>query len=540
MNKFYTKIKKGMNKEKENIKKYAVTLITILISTLIVTILSFEEEYAKLYLSLVFINVLVFIVDTLFTDKKKKYLMYILSFVLAIISAIIIVDNNMSTKEIVALIGIYPTLFSLAIYKLATEETLPKFLNKVVGNNIIFNIALSILQAGLMFSTLIIMALFSAESEIIIRVEILFLGLFAIPGELLCITSKNSIMPEKFMKGLIKYIELPVILLINVIIYIYLLKIVVTLNIPSNEIFKIVAGLFSVGFPTWILIENFKNNDKFLEKISKYLPVAFIPLILMQIYSLLLRIASRGLTITRYLGAYIIFFEVVVVVYAILKEDINKTILYGAGIIFVTLSMPFLNVYDVAYTSQLNRLEKIYYEGVNFDNLSETKKKEIKNIYNYINYSLHMKEKLPGYIEKEKIEKYNEYYYEPEEKYENIDYENNNDSVNITGYDLLIPIDMYEFADNSGQIDDLDFYDIAPENMTEHNEIVELIKPFFKKVMADGRVDVPKNGIIKLDQGSALYIKSLNISYKKSTNEINHINFNGYYLQKNIEKSDEN
>ena len=540
MNKFYTKIKKGMNKEKENIKKYAATLITILISTLIVTILSFEEEYAKLYLSLVFINVLVFIVDTLFTDQKKKYLMYILSFVLAIISAITIVDNNMSTKEIVALIGIYPTLFSLAIYKLAKEETFPKFLNKVVGNNIIFNIALSILQAGLMFSTLIIMALFSAESEIIIRVEILFLGLFAIPGELLCITSKNNIMPEKFMKFLTKYIVLPVILLINVIIYIYLLKIIVTLNIPSNEIFKIVAGLFSVGFPTWILIENFKNNDKFLEKIFKYLPVAFIPLILMQIYSLLLRIASRGLTITRYFGAYIIFFEVVVVVYAILKEDINKTILYGAGIIFVTLSMPFLNVYDVAYTSQLNRLGKIYYEGVNFDNLSETKKKEIKNIYNYINYSLHMKEKLPGYIEKEKIEKYNEYYYEPEEKYENINYENNNDSVNITGYDLLIPIDMYEFADNSGQIDDLDFYDIAPENMTEHNEIVELIKPFFEKVMADGRVDISENGIIKLDQGSALYIKSLNISYKKSTNEINHINFNGYYLKKNIEKSNEN
>ena len=99
---------------------------------------------------------------------------------------------------------------------------------------------------------------------------------------------------------------------------------------------------------------------------------------------------------------------------------------------------------------------------------------------------------------------------------------------------------MYEYADNSGQIDDLDFYDIAPENMTKHNEIVELIKPFFKKVIADGREDEKKNGIIKLDQGSALYIKSLNISYKKSTNEINHINFNGYYLKKNIEKSNEN
>jgi len=536
MKNIFSKAKKRLGKEKDTVKKYLVTLIMIFVTTLNIVILGFENNYSKLYLSLIFSCVLIFVVDTLYTRQKKKNLLYILSIVLATLSSIVLLEETLTKTASIALIGIYPVLLLFAIYKIAKENTLPKFIDKVFGNNIILGIASSIIQSGLIFIIVIITELlFSGNEDVYVKLEILFLGLFIIPGELLCITSKNSLMPEKFMKGLTKYIILPIVLIINAIIYIYLLKIVVTLNVPSNEIFKIVFGLFIIGFPAWLLLENFEKTTKFDENVKMYLPVASIPLIIMQIYSLTIRILSKGFTISRYVGIYIIILEIVTVFYVLYKKKyISRIILYLSGAIFILLCVPYINMYSIAYSSQLSRLEKLYPSETNFDNLSATTKKEVKNIYDYINYNLDMEDKLPSYIEKEKIEEYNIYYFEePEEKYETIYYQNNKKAFSITDYDYLTPIDTYEYGEDNDKIQDFTFYDLESSNNKDQKEIVNLIKEYLVKVIEEGQVEDPNNSIIILDDKTALYLEELNIKYEINSYEVDYVDFKGYILEKN-------
>ncbi|MBQ6323751.1 MAG: DUF4153 domain-containing protein [Bacilli bacterium] len=543
MKKLLSKIKKRVGKEKETINKYIATLIMIVVTTLIITILGFEEKHIKLYLSLIFTGVLTFIVDTMFSEQKNKNPLYILSVVLATLSAIIITSKVESTKQIIIpILGIYLSLFISALYKLAKETSLSKFLNKTLGNNIILSIASSLLQTGLIFIIIaIVELLFSGGDELYLRIEILFLGLFLFPAEILCITTKNTIIPEKFMKGLTKYIMLPIVLIVNTIIYLYFLKILVTLNIPSNEIFRIATGLFIIGYPTWLLMENFKKNDTFLEKTSKILPVAFIPIIFIQSYSLLIRIIEKGITETRYFGLFIIVLEVIAVIYSIKKKEASRIVLYSAIIILITFTVPIINMKSVSFRSQLNRLEKVYPKTVNFDDLTTQDKKEIQNIYNYIDYNLNMKEKLPDYIEKNKVENYNSYSNQDEyEKDETITYQAEIASINVSDFDYVIPIDYYEYNyERNKLIENYMFEDLELENEQEREIIIADLKKYLHNIIENGKIN-EETTPIKLNDEYYLELEELEINYKKSTKEVNYLKIKGYILKKTIKTNNEN
>ena len=45
-------------------------------------------------------------------------------------------------------------------------------------------------------------------------------------------------------------------------------------DIPSNEIFRILATLFIIGLPIWTMSKSFDNND-LIDKINRKLPIFF-------------------------------------------------------------------------------------------------------------------------------------------------------------------------------------------------------------------------------------------------------------------------
>ena len=80
----------------------------------------------------------------------------------------------------------------------------------------------------------------------------------------------------------------------------YIIKIIVFKDMPSNQIFRILAALFILGCPIWTMVCNFKE-DTIIDKINKLLPKLFIPFIILQIYSIGVRILENGITENRYL-----------------------------------------------------------------------------------------------------------------------------------------------------------------------------------------------------------------------------------------------
>ena len=98
---------------------------------------------------------------------------------------------------------------------------------------------------------------------------------------------------ETFSKILVKYVLIPLNLVIFGIIYIYVINILVFREIPSNQIYAILTGLFLFAMPTWTMSEAMEDLSVF-NKIASKLPFIFMPLMLLQIYAIGIRIMEFG------------------------------------------------------------------------------------------------------------------------------------------------------------------------------------------------------------------------------------------------------
>jgi len=88
----------------------------------------------------------------------------------------------------------------------------------------------------------------------------------------------------------------------------------------------------------------------------KFLPIAFIPALILQIISIALRIAQHGLTSARYIGVMVIIFEIVYLVFYILDEilhnkkvKLEKVLLIASLLIFIACFVPKINMYELPF-----------------------------------------------------------------------------------------------------------------------------------------------------------------------------------------------
>ena len=533
MKKLKEKLTKLFNKSKKGLSYYKGTLTLIVINTLVYLIATYNDDIVEYARFLLFANLFVFATETFFSDKKKRYIFYALSIVSSFIFDQIMFNvEDISNNVILFILNLYFISAIMSIYKLSKDaKSFPKYIISLLNNNIILGIASFVVQIGLLFIVFILQELIftNMDYEIYLRVEILFLGLFVVPGELLCLTSSDGEIIKQ-VKGLINYIVLPLTLISELIIYVYLFKVLFIEGIPSNRIFPIISFLIVVGYPTWVMINNYYKDNKFIEFNVKYMPYSFIPLILMQIYSMGVRVIDFGLTIDRYMGLILVIFEIVCVVLAILKEkySLNYILIALSILTFITMSVPFINVMDLSTSSQLNRIKKIYTSDKKFDDLTEEEKILVKNSYDYIIYSLGNKKKLPDYIESTKIEgfyysKYsNEFYYD---KYDYITYNERYDFVPVSGYSSFKTFDMSEYYDDREKIsvDNLRLYDVS------NYEYKNNVKIFISDAIRNKTV---YNNTIMLDENTTIYVTYVSIRYNTEDGTISNYSIDGYLLRK--------
>ena len=247
----------------------------------------------------------------------------------------------------------------LAVYVLIRQQRLdmPHCIGRIlfallraVGVYLVLNIAV-ILIVKIIDSLLFHMKVWRVETYI----QLLLSALAYFPTCLLAVsdTSEDN---AAFTKKFVSYVLLPCVWIAMFVIYLYVVKIFVKQEVPSNEIFSICASLFAIGMPIWMMASGFveEKTSRYAKLISitKYI---YAPFILLEIYSMSVRVKAYGLTEQRYAA---IMFILLQIIYILWNRHYENLILVFVGCLFIGLLLPFGNASYLSYQSQKNRFVK--------------------------------------------------------------------------------------------------------------------------------------------------------------------------------------
>ena len=439
-------INKLLNKLKIIWKTYPVTMIFVSLITLFLIIFSENmDKYNELFSIFSFLILFSFgsLFAEIFFDKKKRYLYYLLFAILSIIFVFLTnasgnVINEIGNRLIISYCLIIIISCFYKLYKNSKLE-LSSYMISSISNALKTSIIYSILAIGLLIITEIFNYLIvdNDHLDIILRIEAILFGLFYIPNLLNDFTNvkKDN---YHFMKVLIHYTLLPLIILSFIIVYIYIFKIIITLEIPSNEIFKILALLFIFYLPIWIMNDYY--NDDIIFKINNKLPIFFIPFIILQIYSLCIRILNNGFTNIRYIGLILIIFEIAHIIIYFLNKKIDYLFLALISLIVITFLMPFINMYNISCYSQSQIIDKLLLK----DDYSKEEKIKLYSAYRYLEKEDYSNRYLKKYSDevKDKIELYKD---ARKNNYNYLSASIKTDLIDINNYSSLYNID---YSDN--------------------------------------------------------------------------------------------
>ena len=247
----------------------------------------------------------------------------------------------------------------LAVYVLIRQQRLdmPHCIGRIlfallraVGVYLVLNIAV-ILILEIIDALLVDIDTFRVE----LNIQLLLSALAYFPTCLLAVsdTSEDN---AAFTKKFVSYVLLPCVWIAMFVIYLYVVKIFVKQEVPSNEIFSICASLFAIGMPIWMMASGFveEKTSRYAKLISitKYI---YAPFILLEIYSMSVRVKAYGLTEQRYAA---IMFILLQIIYILWNRHYENLILVFVGCLFIGLLLPFGNASYLSYQSQKNRFVK--------------------------------------------------------------------------------------------------------------------------------------------------------------------------------------
>ncbi len=206
------------------------------------------------------------------------------------------------------LLGVYFS-YSHDIHQHFNDHVMNAY-SKIFFTSIIYGV----IQLGVLFLTLIVtLLLYDDAFEYLPPVLIIINGLFFMPAVICALTKQNE-RANMFMQVLVRYVMLTIVLLAFAIIYIYILKLIITRSVPSNSVYAILTALFIVSMIVTYMCTVFEDKG-FLQKFAYNAPLIFAPFVLMQCYTVFVRIGQYGLTPMRYFGVVFILFEIVYIVY---------------------------------------------------------------------------------------------------------------------------------------------------------------------------------------------------------------------------------
>lgn len=420
---------------------------------------------------------------------------------------------------------------------------LPQYGIRVFSNLVKTHIIYSILSMGALCIGIIIQELFfsgSYDFTVVGRMMILTVGFFYVPSVIYSFSEINKRV-DTFSNILVKYVLFPMTILVFAIIYLYVLKILVLRDVPSNQIFAILSGLFILAVPTWTMMES-QEEENLWYQISRKLPLLFIPLILLQIYSVAVRIRQYGITPDRYMGVMWIILEIIyLIIYFWMHRYAGRMLGVIAAAIITALLLPGINMYSVSISSQ----EKILSQYKKEEVLSNETKKKIYGAYEYL-HDLHNSEKyLENKYTAEDLKAIEGFYSEEDDRYYSSEIK-----IGIESY--INDLDISEYSKMQIVQYDMGYNDSAPDlnklKLTKRESEDEIITVNLEELIGNyvdyGLEQIEKDDYyisidsyymehyqINLDEDKVLIIRNFEIEYDKETEEVEYLELTAYLFQ---------
>ena len=260
----------------------------------------------------------------------------------------------------------------------ASGLSLSEYCISAVANMAQTSIVYSLFAGGIAIVVAIFNVLIFDTDTFLLRLELFLAGGIFLPALLLAI-SKVSDQVGKFMRGVVRNVLLPLLIATFVIIYLYIFRILFSWELPSNEVFMILSVVFALGLPIWTMAGH--NKEKLLGKINAWLPVAFIPFILLQCICIGIRFYHYGYTTQRYYACALIVFEIIYVCLYLIKKGKYLQWIFPAAcvVLFVTIACPFLNAEYIGVMAHRSVVEDALDKGL--ENLTAEEENKLEDSY---------------------------------------------------------------------------------------------------------------------------------------------------------------
>ena len=213
---------------------------------------------------------------------------------------------------------------------------------------------------------------------------ILVMGLYYVPGCIMALQNTDSNIETPLGKLLLRYILPGMTICALLIVYVYLLKNLIMWEMPSNELFRIITGLFCFGMPIWVMNYYYQDGTRYMRILQK-LPYALLPLIPIQTYAMCVRIYEHGMTQSRYMGMVMVAFEIAtLLIWYFWKEKMERILIFSAVCVLIVFLLPGINVNSLSDRWQRTFLESYYHKLLTQGSLTQMERQRLRGAYRYL------------------------------------------------------------------------------------------------------------------------------------------------------------
>ena len=378
MKKIKENLKKLLSHFKSGFERFPITIILTFMHFItgiyIAEVRNFQSdgfiEINLLLFGSIFITGMCEIIREKYFYEKNKWLVRgIYSFITLVLSIIFYVDylqtNDYNNFKFWALIPISIILFVLI--PILNKENKEKYLQSEFSDFVITYIFAAVLFVGIaIVLTTISYLFFSSNNDFFFRLTTysfwfiaevfgasLFLSLLKKPDDDL----ENYKFPSIF-NLLIKFVIIPLIVIYTGVLYIYMAKAVISMQLPKGLISHLVLWYTAFSVIIMILITPFTQKDKFFGNFKKYFPYFSIPLIFASLFALSQRIYQYGITEKRYYVLILIFWLLFCMILFIRKMNITGIFISLIACVVIAVYTPF-SAKSVSNFSQKERLKRM-------------------------------------------------------------------------------------------------------------------------------------------------------------------------------------
>ena len=350
--------------------------------------------------------------------------------------------------------------------------------------------------------------------------------------------------PGRFAGICEKFALIPMLIAAFAIIYIYMVKIFVTDDIPSNSVFGILTGLFVSGVLIWTMGHDICSDRRGIGGMSFILPYVYIPFIFLQSWSILIRIRQYGFTAQRYFGIVLIIFEILYFVLYITgriikKELIGSLLILLALAALICLFAPRLSFDDVVIASQTKRAKNI----LSLKDISRSKGSELSSAWDTIR-DVSYKGKNAA---EEKFSEAEKAVIDEQRSLAGSSYSHTaymRAGQYLAGFDISGYSRIYETGIINWEYGDISNkpYTVYVSTLGDSNEdsadfylnVKGLAEHFISQYEAGNGDDysLGKYRLIKIDDSRDLFIKDITVTYNEDEPEETEIDFSGYVLER--------